>query len=127
MRNHTGIVYSGELLDWGFNWSAAIPSGDSISASDWELTGDLMNLRETVVGDLTACWTTGYEAGKIYDMTNHVVLTPSGRKLDQTLTVYCLDSGSGGGVLSDTGIWSDGDAMVWDDGDGWLWVEVDNA
>jgi hypothetical protein len=124
MGSHTGIVYSGELLDWGFDWTDAIPSGDTIASSVWEVSGDAVALRDSTADGVAVVWVTNYEAGELYDLTNRVTLTPSQRIFDQTITLYCLDAGTGGGVEMAAGEWTDGDGMVWTDGDDWNFAEL---
>lgn len=120
---HTGIVYAGELLDWGFNWTDAIPSGDTIADSSWTYPDGIVVAKEVLSGATTSTWLTGFTATEIYDVTNHVTLTPSGRKFDQTLTLYCLASSGDVGIVVSDAVDTDGNQMVWSDGSSWVFVE----
>lgn len=119
-----GTVYEGENLDWGFVWTAAIPTGDSIVSSTWSFDDTLVTTKEVLADNRAEIWLTNWTAGQTYTLVNRVVMAPSGRTMDQTITVRCEDADDlAGGVTVVDGEWADGEPMVWADGEEWVWLE----
>lgn len=97
MSEFTGIVYDGELLDWGFNWSAALPSGDTVLTSTWDVGDELITTRETLSDGVAVVWVTNFTGGSTYQLLNHLTMA-SGREYEKTIVLQCIDTGLGGGV-----------------------------
>lgn len=123
MAKHAGTVYEGEVLDWGFDWSDAICPTDSVISADWDVGANLVVMKETLQDDVSAIWLTGFTPG-MYDLTNHIICSPSNRQFDQTIRLLCRAAGSPGGMTIDGGVWTDGDPMIWSDDDSWIWTEI---
>lgn len=77
-----------EVLDWSFNYSNVL-NGDTIQTSTWTLDPtsptDLNVLSPSESNGITTIWISGGTYGRLYKVTNHVVMTPSGREFDRTL------------------------------------------
>jgi hypothetical protein len=123
MAKWTDVMYSGELLDWGFDWSDALPSGVSISTSTWTVSPDVVVAKQTSASNITSVWITDVTGGETYTLTNRVALSDNVRSYDQSIVVQCVDSDIGGGVTTSTVVDTDANTMVWSDGSGWIFTE----
>jgi len=84
---------SDENLDYTFDYSRVLEA-DTIQSSTWTKTqGDtnLNVLSPSFTTNTTTIWLSGGRLGSIYKVTNHVVMTPSGREFDRTLLVKIVE------------------------------------
>jgi len=78
------------VLDYTVDWTAWLPSGDTITASTFTVNSDADNA--VVVDDqlndahTTTVWLSGGVAGQKYTVTNHIT-TAAGRQDDRSLTI----------------------------------------
>lgn len=81
---------AGSTLDYGFNWSEWLQSGETITVSVWAPATDLIftNAAVTGTGTITSVFVAGGEAGKTYKLYN-TVTTSAGRIDSRTLTLSC--------------------------------------
>lgn len=77
-----------EELDYQFDWSARLETGETISASTFASTGSstIVLDRNTIAGGLTTFWAKGGVAGEVVQITNRIT-TSVGRKYDKTATL----------------------------------------
>jgi hypothetical protein len=73
-------------LDFAVDWSAWLPSGDSITSSLWLAPEDLATDTPSINGATTIVWISGGVAGRTYQVTNRVT-TAAGRVDDRTLRI----------------------------------------
>jgi hypothetical protein len=124
MAEWSGEVYEGEHLDWGFIWTAALPSGDTVSSSTWDVGSSLVVTKEQYASGKAEVWLTNFAEGSTYTLTNTLV-TEAGRSYDQSITLTCPAIGDGlsGGTSVYDAITVGGDNLVWSDGSQWIFVE----
>ena len=78
------------VLDYSIDWSAWLPTGDTITASTYTVNSDAADA--IVVDDTsfntttTTVWLSGGVAGQTYTVTNHIT-TSAGRQDDRSLTI----------------------------------------
>jgi hypothetical protein len=71
-------------LDYGFDWSEWLASGDTIATSTWISTPVGLTIYDTAFGDdATLCWISGGTDGTTYLVTNRIT-TLDGRIEDRT-------------------------------------------
>ena len=78
-----------EKLDYTFDYTRVM-DGDTIQSSVWTQTlgnNDIVIESQSTVGNEAIIWLSGGRVGAFYKFTNHVVMTPSTREFDRTLTV----------------------------------------
>ena len=85
------IIDPDAKLDYGFDWSDWLATGDTLSTSTWAITptgptlsDDSNDTTETVV------WVTGCTSGVTYTLTNSVV-DNDGREDDRSITLVCAE------------------------------------
>jgi len=83
------------VLDYGLDWTAWLPSGDTIQSSEWIVTmnsgavvmsGGLVVDSSTHDSNSTLVWLSGGDAGTTYKLTNRIITT-DGRTQDQTVSI----------------------------------------
>ena len=83
-----------EVLDYSFDYTRVL-KGDTIQSSAWALDPnsptDINVLTPTELNGVTTIWLSGGRFGQYYKVTNHVVMTPSGREFDRTLQVRIVE------------------------------------
>lgn len=82
-----------ENLDYTFDYSRVL-EGDTIQSSVWTQTqGDALLTVATPSNTTSTAtiWLSGGRLGSFYKVTNHVVMTPSGREFDRTLLVRIVE------------------------------------
>lgn len=75
-------------LDYGFDWSLWLASGETISTSSWEIDALLTQSSPSIAGAVTSVFVEGGVAGTHYYITNTIV-TSVGRKDSRTIKLYC--------------------------------------
>lgn len=73
-----GAQVVGETLDWGFDWSAWLITGDSIASSAWTAEGTITMDSDGVSGETTYVWLSGGEEDTVVRLTN-TIETADGR------------------------------------------------
>ena len=62
---------SGATLDYAFNWSSVIASGETISSSSWEVSSsDLTIASNSTSGTTTSAFISGGKNGYFYELKN---------------------------------------------------------
>ena len=83
-----------EVLDWSFDYTPVL-NGDTIQSSTWTLDPtsptDLNVLSPSDLNGVTTSWFSGGTYGQFYKVTNHVVMTPSGREFDRTFRLRIVE------------------------------------
>ncbi len=77
-------------LDYAFDWSDWLQSGDSIQTSVWGTDSKLTTNTENIVGAITSVWIQGGTAGTWYAVTN-TVTSKMGRTDSRTFRLYIYD------------------------------------
>ena len=78
----------GSNLDYGFNWSAWLAVGETITQSTWTVTTGIVLTNQLISGSTTSTFASGGEASKIYQLYN--TITTSADRIDsRTLTLSC--------------------------------------
>ena len=75
-------------LDYGFDWSARLDSGEIISTSTWTVDAGMTKTNEQVLNNVTSLYVEGGEVGKKYKLVNSIV-TSLGKKDSRTITLFC--------------------------------------
>lgn len=65
------------VLDFGFDWTDWLDSGETIEASSWSVPSGLTNAGETFSTTQTKIWLSGGTAGTEYTVTNTIETTES--------------------------------------------------
>ncbi len=76
------------VLDFGFDWSEWLDTGETISSSAWTVPSGITEDSTSNTTTTTTIWLSGGTAGEPYDLVNRVT-TSSGRTDDRTMTVIC--------------------------------------
>tara|TARA_B100000214_G_scaffold98398_1_gene68517 strand:- start:4764 stop:5072 length:309 start_codon:yes stop_codon:yes gene_type:complete len=64
---------SGATLDYAFNWSSVIASGEAISSSSWEVSSsDLTIASNSTSGTTTSAFISGGKNGYFYELKNTI-------------------------------------------------------
>lgn len=71
------------VLDYQFDWSKRLETGETIASSTFISTGSITLTDETVSGAFTTFWASGGVAGEVCQVTNRIT-TSEGRTYDQT-------------------------------------------
>lgn len=74
------------VLDYGFDYSRWLPSGDTITASTWTPDTGITVNSSSFTSTATTVWLAGGTAGTSYKVVNHIT-TQQGRQDDQTLEI----------------------------------------
>lgn len=76
------------VLDYGFDWSDWLQSGETIVTSTWINPDGITINSSSSLSESTVAWISGGTAGKTYRLTNRVVTSNSpARTEDRTLTI----------------------------------------
>lgn len=73
-------------LDYGFDWSDWLDTGETILSSLWTVDDGLTGSGESNDDTSTTIWLTGGTDGEDYKAVNHIV-TSAGREDDRTITI----------------------------------------
>ena len=73
-------------LDYSVDWSAWLPTGDTISQSAWTVPAGLTKGAESVGTGVATVWLSGGTVGTRYGIVNRIT-TAAGRIDDRTLTL----------------------------------------
>ena len=79
-----------EKLDYYFDWSSWLPTGDQIATSTWILSSGLTKESESNTLTTACVWISGGTAGRPYNVTNRITTT-DGRISDRSMTIRILD------------------------------------
>ena len=74
------------VLDYGFDWSDWLDTGDTVSTSTWTVPTGITEDSETETSTATTIWLSGGTVGKKYKITNRMV-TANGRTVDRSFYV----------------------------------------
>lgn len=74
------------VLDYGFDWSSWLASGETISTSTWTVDSGITKDSDTSTTTTTTAWLSGGTAGVSYLAVNRVV-TSHGRTEDRTIRI----------------------------------------
>jgi hypothetical protein len=74
------------VLDYGFDWSDWLTTGETISTSTWIVPSGITQDSESESTELTTIWLSGGTARERYDVTNRIV-SSAGRTDDRTLRI----------------------------------------
>lgn len=75
-----------DVLDYGFDWSAWMSNGETISTSIWILSPGITQNSATNTTLVTTVWLSSGTAGVPYSATNRIT-TNQGRTVDRTMTI----------------------------------------
>jgi hypothetical protein len=78
------------ILDYTIDWTAWLPSGDTISSSSWTVDSGITNYADSNTTTAATIWLSGGTAGVIYKATNTIV-TANGRTDQRTLNINVID------------------------------------
>lgn len=74
------------VLDYTVDWSAWLPSGDTISAVSTSATAGITVDTSSYTTNSTTVWLSGGTEGTTYDVTIHIT-TNGGREDDRTIAI----------------------------------------
>jgi len=74
------------VLDYGFDWSDWLDTGDTVSTSTWNVPTGITEDSDSNTGTTTTVWLSGGTVGKKYKITNRMV-TADGRTVDRSFYV----------------------------------------
>ena len=74
------------VLDYGFDWSDWLDTGDTLSASTWTVPTGITKDSDSNTTTTTTIWLSGGTVGKTYKITNRIT-TVGGRGTDRSLYV----------------------------------------
>jgi hypothetical protein len=79
----------GNVLDYSWDWSLWLASGDTIQTSTWTVPIGITQTtpNPSISGNVTTIWLTGGTVGQTYTVTNKVV-TSQGRTKYWSRTIY---------------------------------------
>jgi len=75
-------------LDYGFDWSLWLASGETIATSSWNVDPLLTSSSPSIAGAVTAVFVEGGVINNHYYLTNNIE-TSVGRKDSRTIKLYC--------------------------------------
>ena len=78
------------ILDYGFDWSNWLASGEEISSSEWEVPSGITKDNDVSSTTATTIWLSGGTVGEEYTITNRIVTT-GGRTEDRSLKIVVKD------------------------------------
>ena len=76
--------------DYPIDWSDTLPSGDTISTSNWTKTGDVTLGSESNTTTTATTFVSGGTVGAQAQITNRIV-TAGGRTYDKTITLLIAE------------------------------------
>lgn len=80
----------GANLDYGFDWSDFLTTGETIATSSWTATSGITLSNPSVTGSITATFAAGGVEGVLYTLTNTIVTNASPARTDiRTLVLSC--------------------------------------
>ena len=82
----TYIKDPSSVLDYGFDWSDWLDTGDTVSTSDWNVPTGISEDSDSKSTTTTTIWLSGGTVGKKYKITNHMV-TDDGRTVERSFYV----------------------------------------
>lgn len=74
------------VLDYGFDWSSWLQTGETISSATWTVPTGITKTSQTESTTETIVWLSGGTAGTSYDVSCRIV-TSQGRTDDRTMTI----------------------------------------
>lgn len=75
------------VLDYKVDWSAWLPEGDTIAATEWTADDGIVIDSNTFTDTSATVWLSGGGAeGEVYNVVNHII-TAFGREEDQTIMI----------------------------------------
>jgi hypothetical protein len=77
-------------LDYGFDWSSWLASGETILTSTWTVESGLTKVSDNNSTTATTIWVKGGTAGESYIITNHIT-TSAGREDDRSHVIKVKD------------------------------------
>jgi len=77
-------------LDFGFNWSDWLATGETISTSEWDVETGITEDSDSKTTIKTSVWLSGGTAGTTYEITNKVVTSQS-RTDERTLSIRVVE------------------------------------
>lgn len=81
------------VLDYSVDWETWLPSGDTLSASDWAVSGpdsDLVVDSDANSTTAATVWLSGGTLGVTYTVTNRIT-TAEGRTDDRSIAVQIIN------------------------------------
>ncbi len=81
------------VLDYALDWGAQWLGTDTITTSEWTVTGPDTDLKvdsSSFTDGVATVWISGGTLGETYSLTNHIV-TSEGREDDRTIEVRARD------------------------------------
>lgn len=78
----------GDDLDYGFDYTDFLDSGETITQSDWTASSGITLSRDLIAGPVTLTFAAGGEDGKYYQLVNEIA-TSSGRVYNRMITLVC--------------------------------------
>lgn len=77
-------------LDWHFDWSAWLGSGETITSSQMIASAGIVVASSSATGTNTTIWLSGGRPGQPYRVTNRIT-TNQGRTDDRSVTIRVTD------------------------------------
>lgn len=74
------------VLDYGFDWSSWLATGETISTSTWVVPTGITKDSDSKTTTTTTIWLSGGTDGENYDVVNRIV-TSAGRTDDRAITI----------------------------------------
>lgn len=90
MADSTWIKDPDAVLDWHFDWTDWLSSGETITSSNFFVTSGLVVNSTSFTSSNTTIWLAGGSAGTPYTVTNRIS-TNQGRTDDRSVTVRVKD------------------------------------
>lgn len=76
------------VLDYGFDWSEWLESGETISSAVWTVPTGLTKDSQSESATITTAWLSGGTAATDYSVACKIV-TSAGRTEERTIKIYC--------------------------------------
>ncbi len=74
------------VLDFGFDWSSWLATGETISAATWTVPTGLTKTSQSATSTVATAWISGGTAGTSYELACKV-LTSAGRTDERTMKI----------------------------------------
>ena len=74
------------IIDYTVRWSSWLPSGDTISSSNWTVPAGIVKVSEANTTIDAVIFLASGTVGIIYEVTNRII-TAGGRQNDQTISI----------------------------------------
>jgi hypothetical protein len=74
------------IIDYTIRWTSWLPSGDTISSSNWTVPAGIVKVSEANTTTDAIIFLASGTVGVIYPVTNRIV-TAGGRQNDQTISI----------------------------------------